>query len=189
MLGGNMKSWRLVLLIFCMGFVGFLKADLPDRKNIVKLSQAYKKAMDVYFSTDFGKLEYQAKNALRNAYLACGVSDDELMCKLSVHLEVVRRLKEWKRKCGRGLHQKTEPSVSVDDFISQAQSYAMLHKQVSQSPEYKKHRQAHHEYKKLVLHLLNKGVKVDQINKVLNEIGIENERILSRTEYWRKKDL
>ncbi len=164
-------------------------AELTRIKEVVSLANQYSEAIDGYYSTPLGKLEQQSKNALKSAYLNCDGSDEELLYKLGAHTEVMRRIKEWRHKCAKGIMHKTGNDVSVENFVEKAQLYALLHKQVSQSPEYQAHKSSHNEYKQLVLNWLKQGHSPAQINLTLQSYGISNTRVLSRTEYWLKKEL
>lgn len=186
--GFLMKKYTFIfssLLFFKLSLYG----DVPQAKELADLAQRYAAAIEDYKSKPLGLLEQNAKNSLRNSYLACSASDNELLYKLGAYTEVVRRVKQWCHKCSRGLSHKIEPSVTTNQFVELAQNYATLHKQVSQSPEYQNHQQAHYEYKKAVMHLLKQGYSIEQINLTLKSYGISHPRVLSRTEYWKKKDL
>ena len=183
-----MKKFSITLSILVI-FEFCLHADIPQRKEMIDLANQYSTAIEEYFSMHLGGLEINSKNSLKDNYLCCSASDAELVYKLGAYTEVVRRLNEWKIKCARGLMHKLEPAISVEEFIEKAQQYSILHKQVSQSPEYQNHKLAHHEYKKMILNLLKQGFTVEKINGTLRSYGIANTRVLSRTEYWKKKEL
>lgn len=184
-----MKSCCITLALLISCFELCLFADIPQRKEMVKLANQYIDAIEDYSSKPIGLLEINAKNALRDKYLSCSASDTELIYELGAYVEVVYKINQWKLKCSRGLLHKLEPTVSPSEFIHQAQQYAILHKQVSQSPEYQKLKKAHKEYKKMVLNLLGQGFTVTHINDTLKSYGVSHDRVLDKTEYWRKKIL
>ncbi|PCI95238.1 hypothetical protein COB11_02755 [Candidatus Aerophobetes bacterium] len=163
--------------------------QIEDKEAFKEHAHAYENSYIKYANTDQGRFERSSKNALRTAYLACGSSDDEILQAVKGMKKVSKKCHEWIKKCNRGLLLKQEPTVSLDAFVKQARSYYDIHNLVKNSEDYVSYNTSHKVFKREVIKLIKEGCTVEDVTDTMKDAGIEDERILSRPLYWKKKDI
>lgn len=159
-------------------------------EDFYRIAFSYQAAMERYLGSEEGQEEFEYKNQLREDYLSCDASDDQIISYLTeCGPEVQRRLSEWSHKCSLGLLEKQDPTISLDELREMAALYALIHDQVQSLDIFQEYVQAHAQFKAEVIELLNNGSSPFNILQSLKDSGITNERLLSRPGYWAKKDL
>lgn len=163
--------------------------QIEDKEAFKKHAHAYEDSYTKYANTDQGRFERSSKNALRTAFLACGASDDEVLDAVKDMKKVSKKCHEWIKKCNRGLLSKQEPTVSLDAFVKQARSYNEIHALVKNTEDFVSYNTSHKVFKREVIKLIKEGCTVKDVTDTMKDAGIEDERILSRPLYWKKKDI
>ncbi|MBT3393630.1 MAG: hypothetical protein HN411_00775 [Waddliaceae bacterium] len=159
-------------------------------KDLVDSAYAYQDAMEAYFNVEIGKREWALKMNLREAYIKCDATHDDIVEYVDGYgKELDRKLREWNLKIEKGLLERKDPTVSLEDFAERAEEYVVAHYEATTLPEYDEYVITHNTFKEIVISLMEAGRTTEEILQNLEDGNITNKRVLSRIEYWQKKAL
>jgi len=186
-----------LIIIAVIAFMAIPKAKpvqeglTPDKTEaLIASALLYQDSMDTYFDTDLGKKEWALKRNLREAYLKCDGSHEEIVAYVDGYgRELDRKLKEWNLKVEKGILERGDAGLSIEDFAGKAQDFLTVYNQASMLPEFEVYDDAHKAFKSDVTGLMTRGVAEDDIVEALEDGGISSKRVLAMVHYWRVKEL
>lgn len=159
------------------------------KADLIQKATTFQNTMVTYFASPEGRVEFEARNNLRQAYLTCDASYEVIIASAANYGdEVMRKVNEWQHKVELGLLHSARPSVTIEQFDVLAANYHEAYQKSSETSCFVEYQAAHKEFKADVVDLLKKGIQPKAIVEVLRDAGIHNERVLSRPAYWAAKE-